>query len=264
MFSSRSNLPLCHRSISPIILFAIAVSINAQAEDDKSKVSHETAVFENADEGLLVPGEEIVILNKPNKSAAGKSAIEDKAYILYLFKWDSPTIFVCWENPKPSDEHERLSVRQAIKDSWEKYSTLRFKGWTSCSDQFSGIRILIADAGPHTKGLGKALAGKKDGMVLNFSYENWNSPCMKQKAFCNTSIAVHEFGHALGFAHEHNRPDTPGECTQRAQGIDGDKILTSWDKASVMNYCNSEYNNNGKLSRLDIMGLQMVYGEPGQ
>jgi hypothetical protein len=72
---------------------------------------------------------------------------------------------------------------------------------------------------------------------------------------------VHEFGHALGFAHEQNRPDTPGECKQPPQGTSGDtSLLTPWDAHSVMNYCNSKYNNEGQLSAWDKFALSRMYG----
>ena len=80
---------------------------------------------------------------------------------------------------------------------------------------------------------------------------------------CVTSIGVHEFGHAIGFAHEQNRPDTPGECTEAPQGGNGDVMLKPWDIHSVMNYCNPVYNNDGKLSDYDVVSVQKAYGKPG-
>ena len=99
-------------------------------------------------------------------------------------------------------------------------------------------------------------------MVLNFSFKNWGEICAEsesRRVDCFEDIAVHEFGHALGFAYEHNRSDTPDSCTDAPQGPNGDLIVGAWDLESVMNYCNPEYNNDGKLSQTDIDGLHTAY-----
>lgn len=174
-------------------------------------------------------------------------------------RWPSSSIYVCWENPDEKYQSEMTLVRTAIAASWEAESSLLFTGWQKCAPQNRGIRILIDDSGPHTKGLGKRLDGIVNGMVLNFTFNNWSQSCKTMAATCIKSIAVHEFGHAIGFAHEHNRPDTPGECAEPRQGSNGTVLLTSYDPESVMNYCNPVYNNNGILSQYDKEGVKSVY-----
>ena len=194
--------------------------------------------------------------------APGSIPYENNAYFLSYTKWDTNTIYVCWENPDEKYQKDMEIVRQAALNTWERYSALEFVGWGQCQSNSVGIRIMIEDSGPHVKGLGSSLDGIKNGMVLNFDYSNWSQSCKaseEMKNSCTYSIAVHEFGHAIGFAHEQNRPDTPGECALRRQGTDGDLVLTSWDLQSVMNYCNPTYNNNGELSEGDKFAVNHVY-----
>ncbi len=177
-------------------------------------------------------------------------------------KWSSNIIPVCWENPSDANQEGREWTKEAIKDSWQRYSSLQFIGWSKCHNRSRGIRILIDDYFPHTKGLGNQLDGRKNGMVLNFKFNSWNSSCRKELYFCIKVMAIHEFGHALGFAHEQNRADAPLECQKERQGGDGDTYLTDYDLDSVMNYCNPKWSGNGQLSTKDIEGLQKWYGQP--
>ncbi|AKF85453.1 hypothetical protein MFUL124B02_12885 [Myxococcus fulvus 124B02] len=175
--------------------------------------------------------------------------------------WRPMTVPVCWENPGIYGV-ERGWVRDAVARTWEARSGIHFTDWSVCGAGQMGIRINISDQGPHAKGLGNSLNGVAAGVVLNFTFANWGQTCQNTRQFCIETIAVHEFGHAMGYAHEHNRPDRPASCTEPRQGSNGDLTIGPWDLNSVMNYCNPQWSGNGNLSVTDQQGAQQTYGVP--
>jgi len=204
-------------------------------------------------------------VNKAKAAPSDQASIE--AFPFRPALWESSQIEVCWENPSTPFNAKMLDVQQAIAQTWQAASQLRFTGWSVCPPTSptgqQSLRIQIDDSGPHTTGLGKELLGKPDGMVVNFTFNNRSPGCLTMPAYCIKGIAVHEFGHAIGFAHEQNRPDKPGDCMQPVQGSNGDDLLlTPYDPQSVMNYCNMKYNNDGNLSALDKAAVAELYGQP--
>ncbi|MCC6307227.1 MAG: hypothetical protein IT248_01940 [Chitinophagaceae bacterium] len=184
------------------------------------------------------------------------------AFALKGSKWKTKKISVSWENPNDKNKMEREWVKTAIKNSWEKYADIEFTGWGTSTANSRGIRIRISDDsyGPHVKFLGNQLDGLENGMVLNFTFNNWSPTMKNRRKDYIIAIAVHEFGHALGFSHEHNRKDCHF-CDDDPQGSDGDYYITTCDLYSVMNYCNPSYSNWGKLSAGDIIGVTTLYGK---
>ena len=192
-------------------------------------------------------------------------AIGQDLYFKTSVKWGAQ-IPVCWLTAGSATE--KAWVKAAVAGSWSRYAKVDFTGWGSCPvcngrcPNFVGIRVGIADTTPHTVGLGTELNMRIPGMALNFTFKNWSPSCAasaSKREKCIRSIAVHEFGHALGFAHEQNRPDTPEWCND-PQGSNGNKLLGSWDVDSIMNYCNPTWNNGGILSAGDIAGVRAAYG----
>ncbi|NRB79816.1 MAG: hypothetical protein HRU38_14310 [Saccharospirillaceae bacterium] len=192
-------------------------------------------------------------------SVSSVAIAQDEGNVLSSSVWDSNVIPVCWESFTESSANQRSWIQNAVSDTWSDNSRAEFTGWGQCSSGSAGVRIQVSDVGPHVKGLGKNLNGLSNGMVLNFTYNNWSPSCQSDVQYCSEVIAIHEFGHALGFAHEQNRTDTPDSCTDSPQGTDGDVYIGKWDLDSVMNYCNPQWNAAGELSETDIVMVQKYY-----
>jgi hypothetical protein len=75
-----------------------------------------------------------------------------------------------------------------------------------------------------------------------------------------TGVLRHELGHALGFRHEHTRPEA-GTCLEDNSW----RALTTYDSASVMHYphCNGTQAGDLVITQKDKDGAVSLYGAPG-
>jgi hypothetical protein len=145
------------------------------------------------------------------------------AYIERALLWTAATssarsvdgrlqIEVCWINPTdaPGEREDRELTRAAIEETWHVEANVRFATWGGCvPNTVGGVRILISDQGPAAL-VGRIADSRSPSMWLNFTFANWSEECQNRDEAvskithddCVYSIAVHEFGHILGFYHE--------------------------------------------------------------
>jgi Matrixin len=214
----------------------------------------------------LVVGASGCAANSSVQSDSDLHGSGDKLLLSSSAAWQKKNLSVCWVNATPADAEAQEWTRDAITKTWQAVSQITFEGWGDCTPEGADIQINIADENPRSYiGTGSTWAIGQYGysMVLDHTFAAWSPACQSQLEHCVRGIAVHEFGHALGFDHEQNRADRPAELTEcAADGINvpGDKPLGVWDLYSVMNYCNPTWVNAGALSQGDIDGVQQVYG----
>jgi hypothetical protein len=88
------------------------------------------------------------------------------------------------------------NVRNWIENTWGRVLDVNFDGWGRCDNATNGKLVVdIKNGGGSASNLG--YQGPNAAAQMTLDYTDWRQ----------ILVAVHEFGHALGFEHEFKRPD---------------------------------------------------------
>ncbi|RDH45489.1 M12 family metallopeptidase [Zooshikella ganghwensis] len=201
--------------------------------------------------------------------------LEDaRSQLLYLFNLGED-----FKKLKPNISSYKKLIENIIVDSYHKNTRFRFTGWKSCTEEqkysTNNIRVYLdtqrleVDKGVFKyitvggyNGIGaptQDLAGKG---TLGFTvYPDPKNEFHRDKL---KRTVIHEFGHALGLVHEHDRTDAK-KCEHtnpRNYAVNGTtstnggivQYVGPFDSRSIMSYCGGDV-----LTKGDIAGLNYLY-----
>ena len=161
---------------------------------------------------------------------------------------------VCWVTP--GWDREKRVIQDAVTRTWQKVTRVTFTDWgTKLGTTSNGyVRLSISEA---TDQQGGGSAGVGQGASVSFALRP-TTPLDRIRY-----LAVHEFGHVLGFQHENDSPQRDPGCSSQ-QPYGNVTQIGAWDRHSVMNAsCNVYGNMIGYLSKGDISSVQSLYGIRG-
>ena len=210
----------------------------------------------------------IVVTDGPLPLQAGDDAYRLAGNTDLYWVGNPVMIPVCWETDTP-DSTARAWVREAVESGWGRFARVNFTGWGWCtSPSQSGVHVRnleqavaagelpsTAPSNANASGAsqsGRYLDGVADGVTLGFC----NGASDRES--CVKAIALHEFGHVLGFYHAEERSDYTGPmCGSVDFPNPNEQLFGAYDIESVMSYCGG---GGSRLSAGDIAAAQRVYG----
>lgn len=158
---------------------------------------------------------------------------------------------------------EQESIRAWITEAYNFESTgIYFTGWRDCAETVDPDVIIFIHSRPlidFFSGFSGTVnkVGYHPGLVEGYPSAG-NFVALARKI--SKGVAIHEFGHILGLAHEHNHPDAEVDCEFNSPFKERHELLsyTEYDPDSVMSYCNLWSPQPG-LSDADSNLLKFLY-----
>ena len=183
---------------------------------------------------------------------------QNPLYYLLSGIWPQREIPVCWETANQDAEKGWVKATLRGQRSWSEQGNLSFVGWGACDSSSIGIRVTGGDVNASVVGQsnGTAFVTLDFGPSPERTYVRCGNNSLNREQ-CIKATARHEFGHAIGYAHEHNRIPKSPDCTSDPQGDNGDTTFGSFDIRSLTAYCNFSID----MSPLDRRGTERVYGQ---
>ncbi|KAI0071193.1 hypothetical protein K474DRAFT_1712673 [Panus rudis PR-1116 ss-1] len=169
--------------------------------------------------------------------------------------WDHNTVITYSFLPNEGNATQRQKVIDTIKE-WEWYINLKFKN----VKKDGMLRISFQTNGGSWSYVGKGnlnIAADKATMNLGWVDERSTTATGYEKG-----TILHEFGHALGFLHEHQSPNREGGLT-----LDEDAVYRyymdtqNWSREQVKKQIIDVYNKDqiSNYSELDTTSIMMYY-----
>ncbi|KAJ2931124.1 hypothetical protein H1R20_g5929, partial [Candolleomyces eurysporus] len=173
--------------------------------------------------------------------------------------WDNGrTITVGFVNPVPGTPVQQAKVREVVKE-WEKHANLKFRFIPNGND--AEIRISFQTNNGSWSYIGNtALQIAKPNPTMNYGWVYSTAGITENER----GVILHEFGHAIGYLHEHQSPRRGEKLTlnepviieyyKRTQNPPWDEAKT---RANVINvYSRAEVSN---FSATDFTSIMMYF-----
>jgi hypothetical protein len=199
--------------------------------------------------------------------------VSDNLYGLPSTYWTGspPFVNVCWE-PSTFNNSAYATQRQWVEDAqrrnWARFARLNlvaangFTNWQACSSGQPGIHAWLSplcQGQASLSGLGKPNHdGLNNGLRLPDCVATSCRMGGTQEA-CVKSVSMHEFGHALGFYHEEERPNEGlADCNGDPRTFTGGVKYGAYNVSSPMAECLGP--PVMQISPGDIAASQRAYG----